>query len=125
MSPDGAAIQGLRIIKCGGRDTVFGPLWEGAAPKYKRGMYLKNGRLEWAGRLMMAKKGNREIARMTGMSRNTVIKLRKTLEAIAGAPMLCACGRAATHQGWCVPRLSGRSAPRKVRRRYQELFGNS
>ena len=66
-----------------------------------RGMRSKGGRLEKATALMKKSKGNREICRLTGMSKNTVAKLRRVMEEQKGGPFLCGCGRVATHQGVC------------------------
>lgn len=71
-----------------------------------RGMYSKGGRLEKATALMKEGKGNREICRLTGMSKNTAAKLRKVIEAENGGPFLCSCGKQATHNGWCSHRFA-------------------
>ena len=71
-----------------------------------RGMRSKGGRLEKATALIKEGKSNREICRLTGMSTNTVAKLRKILEAENGGPFLCVCGKLVTHKGWCPYRFA-------------------
>lgn len=70
-----------------------------------RGMRSKGGRLEKATALMKEGLGNREIHRMTGMSKTTAAKLRRILEEQGGGPFLCECGKPATHCGWCSYRI--------------------
>ena len=70
-----------------------------------RGMRSKGGRLEKATVLMKEGKGNREISRLTGMNKTTAAKLRRVLEGQGGGPFFCACGKPATHQGWCPYRF--------------------
>lgn len=98
----GYSIQQERILS-----TFFGPEYEGAALfGFKRGMYGKNGKLQRMGELIVSGKSIREVSRMVGVSKNTVIKLRKVLEIIAGKEFLCECGRPVRHQGWCAHRFS-------------------
>lgn len=76
-----------------------------------RGMRSKGGRLEKATALMKEGKGNREVSRLTGMSKTTAAKLRKVLETENGGPFLCPCGKPATHPGWCSYRFA--KSPRR------------
>ena len=85
--------------ECSLPPSVYGPR---SAP----GMYPRGGVLDRAGQLLAAGGTNREVVRRTGMHSTTVAKLRHVLEAERGAPFLCACGRAATHMGWCRPRFA-------------------
>lgn len=71
-----------------------------------RGMRSKSGRLEKATVLMKEGKTNQEVCRQTGMSKSTAAKLRGVLEEKNGGPFLCACGKPATHQGWCSYRIA-------------------
>jgi len=73
-----------------------------------RPMRSKAGRLGHATVCIKNGKGNRETNRLTGMSKNTVAKLRRILEEQNGGPFLCSCGRPAVHKGMCSYRI-GRS----------------
>jgi len=49
----------------------------------------------------------REIACTVGVTRETVDKARRIVEALLGRPILCRCGREArTHRGWCGMRMA-------------------
>lgn len=69
-----------------------------------RGMRSKGGRLEAATELLKEGRSVRYIYKATGMSKNTVTKLRKVLEEQNGRPILCGCGEPAVHHGACYYR---------------------
>jgi len=50
-------------------------------------------------------KGNRLIERETGVSKNTVKKIRQDIITETGNEPLCKCGQPATHKGWCSERF--------------------
>jgi hypothetical protein len=82
---------------------ALNPPFDWQAP---RPMRSKGGRLEKATAFMKEGKANREIWRLTGMSKNTTAKLREILEKQNGGPFLCSCGRPATHREGCSDRVS-------------------
>ena len=66
------------------------------------GIYDKNGNAQKIMELIESGHGTREISRITGASRNTVIRYRKIfIDQIGLIPAPCPCGRPAAHPGWC------------------------
>src|SRR5690348_2377134 len=66
---------------------------------YPRGTFLME-----ITRHLLESHANREVSRKTGAHKDTVAKVRKLLESFIGVEIPCACGRVATHRGWCPVR---------------------
>ena len=70
-----------------------------------RGMYARGNKLENIRNSLLSGNGIRKTARILGVSKCTVGKCLKLLLASrrdAGAgDIMCRCGQASTHQGWC------------------------
>jgi RNA polymerase sigma factor (sigma-70 family) len=77
------------------------PAFDWHAP---RGSYDRGGKLDSVRALIDGGMGNRAIFRATGVTTNTVRRIRIAWEKETGRVALCACGRPAIHQGWCSVR---------------------
>lgn len=104
------AAKPRHVYSRSGRSVEYGPWWKGNPLGLFRGMYLRDGLLDRAKECLLTGKGNRNVARLMGMKPQTVARLRKAVEIERGATILCACGRPATHRGWCRVRYAASPA---------------
>ena len=70
----------------------------------KRGFYRKGGRFLKVVELLKTGLSDREVERASGAAKATVGRIRAHVEAEIGL-ILCPCGLAATHRGWCTVRV--------------------
>lgn len=96
------------VVEC---SRYFGPEWlaEQEVDKsifLKRGLYAQNGKLLQSFEFLVNGFGNREIARRTGCTTNTIRKYRNVLETLLETQFLCKCGKLATHREWCSHRIA-------------------
>lgn len=67
-------------------------------------MHVRSGRLAAAADMLSAGHAIREAARATGVSTQTLCKLRRILAEAGSVPTSCPCGRPALHRGMCAVR---------------------
>jgi hypothetical protein len=89
----------------------------------KRGLFIRNGRLDRVFSLIRQGYGNKAISRREGISPRAARRYRNVLEKLEGRKFLCPCGQLATHKGWCEPRIENSEKRKAYLNKFDKMSG--